>query len=236
MWRVGRRLGLTESEADLAASEVFAAAGERIGDIRPSSARGFLFSKSLHVTARIRRERGEQSAAISDRAPALEDLDESAQAREILSALLEQMPLELRVVFVLHEIEELAQAEIADIVGIPLAMVSSRLIEARDDFATHLETESELSQSLRIAAREEAPPAEALLHVLRAAGVEAVKAEPATAAPSAAATKLARSPLLLATTWLLYGLIAGFVLATALYAVGDAVASSSKIGNSGAPP
>ena len=126
VWRVVRRLGLTEPEADSAASEVFAAAGERIGDIRPSSARGFLFSKSLHVTSRIRRERGEQSAVISDRAPALEDLDESAQAREILSALLEQMPLELRVVFVLHEIEALAQAEIADIVGIPLAITAQR--------------------------------------------------------------------------------------------------------------
>src|SRR5947207_11632070 len=75
VWRLLRRIGLTEAEVDSAVREVFAAATQRIGDIRSGNERAFLFSTALHVAARVRRNRGEQ-AAISDRAPTLEDLDE----------------------------------------------------------------------------------------------------------------------------------------------------------------
>ena len=217
VWRLLRGLGVTESEADSAAQAVFKAVSQRLGDVRLGNERSFLLSSTLHVAVRARRNRGEQTA-ISDGAMALEDLDEQRQAREILGALLEQMPLELRVVFVLREIEQLTNTEIADVVGIPILTVESRLNEAQEDFATHLEAESELSLSLLTAARDEQPPVGALRRALRAAGLADIGADNDSEA-EAASSPLAglvhslrsgsprgrRSVLQIAAKWLVLG-------------------------------
>jgi RNA polymerase sigma-70 factor (ECF subfamily) len=231
VWRLLRRIGITESEADAAVQEVFAAAGQRISDIRPGSERSFLFSTALHIAARTRRTREEQ-AALGDNALALEDLDEQQQAREVLGALLEQMPLELRVVFVLHEIEHFEDAEIAEIVGIPAGTVSTRLTDAQDDFATHLESESAYALALIAAAREEQAPPGAMSRALKAAGLSraVVEAEEEAAAESAPAPRSvgegnARSPFTLAAKWLLFGWLAGLAAGSLLYALSDAMAA-----------
>ena len=229
VWRLARRIGLTESEVDAAVLEVFALAAQRIGDIRPGNERAFLFSTTLHVVARTRKNRGEQ-AVLSDRAPALEDLDEAGQAREILGALLEQMPLELRVVFVLREIEQLASIEIAEIVGIPVSVVSTRLSEAQEDFATHLESESDLSISLFAAAREERAPAAALRRALEAAGLEVPPIDAdadadAVGPPGSGPARekpARRSSLLLAASWLAVGWLLGLVVVSVVWALSDA--------------
>jgi RNA polymerase sigma-70 factor (ECF subfamily) len=52
----------------------------------------------------------------------------------VLQEVLDQMPLELRAVFVLYEIEELTMAEIAEAVGIPPGTAASRLRRARESF------------------------------------------------------------------------------------------------------
>ncbi len=227
VWRLLRRIGITESEADAAAQEVFAAVGQRIGDIRPGSERSFLVSTTLHVAGRTRRNREEQAAPLSDNALALEDLDPQQQAREVLGALLEQMPLELRLVFVLREIEQLEDAEIADVVGIPASTVVTRLSEAREDFATHLETDSDYSLALIAAAREEQAPLDAMARALAAAGVSRTVAEADLAAPSAPgvrpsrAVPAARSPFTLAAKWLVLGWLVGLVAGSLVYALRD---------------
>ena len=236
VWRLLRGLGVTESEADSAAQAVFKAVSQRLGDVRLGNERSFLLSSTLHVAVRARRNRGEQTA-ISDGAMALEDLDEQRQAREILGALLEQMPLELRVVFVLREIEQLTNTEIADVVGIPILTVESRLNEAQEDFATHLEAESELSLSLLTAARDEQPPVGALRRALRAAGLADIGADNDSEA-EAASSPLAglvhslrsgsprgrRSVLQIAAKWLVLGMVTGLVLSSVVYAVSDGAA------------
>ena len=236
-WRLLRRIGVTEAEAPAAVRDVFAAAARRIGDIRSDSERSFLFGTALHVAARVRRERSEQEA-ISDGRPALEDLDEQGQAREILGALLEQMPLELRVVYVLHEIEQLSTTEIAKVVGIPVDTVDRRLSEALDDFATHLERESDLSLSLLAAAREEQPPPDALSRALEAAGAmvttasdshaDTVNARDArTVRPAAAAaTAPQRSLFGLVAKWVVLGWIVGLVVGSAVYALSQPAPSA----------
>jgi RNA polymerase sigma-70 factor (ECF subfamily) len=228
VWRLLRGIGLSELEAAQAAQAVFKAASERIADLRPGSRRSFLLSTTLHVAARTRRNRAEHST-VSDAAPALEDLDEARQAREILGALLEQMPLELRVVFVLKEIEQLSEAEIAEIVGIARSSVASRLAEAQEDFATHLESESELSLSLLAAAREEQPPPGALAGVLRAAGIQTPSVDTgretgAVSAPGVRSVRSGspRSPFALAAKWLVFGLLVGLTASGVVYAVKDA--------------
>ncbi len=237
VWRVLRRIGVTDTETDSAAQQVFSAAAQRIGDIRKDSERAFLFSTSLHVAARVQRERTEQ-AALSDGAPTLEDLDEAQQAREILGVLLQQMPLELRVVFILHEIEQLPGSEIAEIIGIPPGTVASRLTEALDDFATHLEAGSDLADSLMIAAREEQPPEGALQRTLLAFGpsvgasVELPEAGTgAVSAPGALSARLAppvaaNPAFAIAAKWLGIGLIVGLVATSVVYALSDALAPS----------
>jgi RNA polymerase sigma-70 factor, ECF subfamily len=231
VWRLLRRIGVGEAEADAALQQVFVAAAQRIGDIRSGNERSFLFRTALHVSARMQREPSAE-APPSEAAPALEDLDDQQQAREILAVLLLQMPLELRVVFVLHEIERLPSLEIAAIVGIPEATVASRLEEALDDFATHLETGSELSESLMIAGREEQPPPNALSHTLAAVGLSAVHVETSNSESAALSSPGASSQRAgpraapdaffgLAVKWLGIGLAVGLTLTVAAYALSD---------------
>ena len=44
------------------------------------------------------------------------------------------MPLDLRAVLILFEVEELSTAEIADMLELPMGTVGSRLRRAREDF------------------------------------------------------------------------------------------------------
>jgi RNA polymerase sigma-70 factor, ECF subfamily len=145
VWRLLRRIGVPASDADDAAQQVFIAVSRRIQDIRPDAERAFLFSTALHVGARARRSRGRKREDFGveleqhvDPAPSQEELLDRQRAREMLDVMLEEMPLELRVVFVLYEIEQLTSVEIADIVGVPVGTVASRLRRAREDFAARV--------------------------------------------------------------------------------------------------
>ncbi len=225
VWRLLRNLGLSELETRSASLQVFEAATQRIADLRIGSERSFVFGTALRVAASTRKNRAEEGA-ISDYAPALEDLDEEAQARAMLGALLEQMPLELRVVFTLHLIEQLTITEVAAIIGIPIETCETRLHEAEEDFATHLDPESELAGSLLALAHEEHAPSSLLATVLSTAGVSDVELdEPipesgaVSARPPALQVTVARSPVRLAATWLVYGWLAGIVIGSAAYAL-----------------
>ncbi len=153
VWRLLRRVGVSEAEANAALQQVFGAAAQRIGDIRSGNERSFLFSTVLHVAARIQREPSSQNV-LSAAAPALEDLDDQQLAvtrnpgRTIGSDAARAAPG----VRAARDRAAGAVLEIATIIGIPLATVASRLEEALDDFATHLETGSDLSESLMVAA------------------------------------------------------------------------------------
>ena len=145
VWRLLRRFGVPESDANDAAQQVFIAVSQRLDDVRSGSERAFLFSTALHVGSRARRDRsrkredfGVDLDAQPASAPSPEELIDRRRARELLDALLEEMPLELRVVFVLYEIEQLTSSEIAEVVGVPLGTVASRLRRAREDFGARV--------------------------------------------------------------------------------------------------
>ncbi|HEY4102970.1 MAG TPA: RNA polymerase sigma factor [Polyangiaceae bacterium] len=141
VWRLLRRVGVTEDDADGAAEQVFIAVARRLPDIRLGNERAFLIGTALHVAARSRRT-SESAAVVGPLASSLADSSEARHACALLDALLQQLPFELRVVFVLFEIEQLSTPEIAQVVGVPLDAVNARLSRARDEFSEltkHLE-------------------------------------------------------------------------------------------------
>lgn len=141
VWRLLRRVGLSEAEADDAAQQVFIVAARRLAEIDPARQRAFLFSTALHIgrrahRTRSRRREDDDDALVSrrDSVPGLDELLDQKRARALLDELLAAMSEDLRVVFVLYEIEELTMAEIAQVLELPPGTVASRLRRARAEF------------------------------------------------------------------------------------------------------
>ena len=142
IWRSLRRLGVPAAQVDDASQEVFVVATRRIADIEVGRERSFLFStalriaKDVHRSASRKKESGDEDAigAAIDPAPSSDELAERKRAREKLDRALDRLPLELRAVFVLFEIEELTITEIADVLAVPRGTAASRLRRAREAF------------------------------------------------------------------------------------------------------
>ena len=69
----------------------------------------------------------------------IRDRANDAQARRQLQAILDEMDLARRAIFVMFEIDELSCDEIAATLGIPVGTVYSRLHHARKEFARAVE-------------------------------------------------------------------------------------------------
>jgi RNA polymerase sigma-70 factor, ECF subfamily len=143
LWRLMRRLGVPESDADDATQEVFSVVAQRHAEIRPGKERAFVFGTALRVARAWTRKHPppvalDEQLATADDAPGLEDLLDQREARKLLDQLLEEMSFELRAVFVLYEIEELTMTEIARALELPMGTVASRLRRAREDFQTRV--------------------------------------------------------------------------------------------------
>jgi RNA polymerase sigma-70 factor (ECF subfamily) len=140
VWRQLRRLGLTNDQAEDAAQKVFFIASNRLDDIRVGSERAFLFGAARRVAAESRRKAGtigDSSASVhdaADTAPLADELLDRRRARSVLDKVLDTMEEDVRVVFILFELEEVSIAEIAQIVGVPLGTVGSRLRRGRAAF------------------------------------------------------------------------------------------------------
>jgi RNA polymerase sigma-70 factor (ECF subfamily) len=146
LWRFMRRLGLRHDEVDDALQEVIVIAAHRLRDIQTGSEQSFLFSTAYRVAARSRKRHANRRElpddAMSEVAdPGLdpEEASERARARALVDQLLSDMPIELRAVFVLYEIEEHTMAEIAAMLDLPPGTVASRLRRARADFENRVE-------------------------------------------------------------------------------------------------
>jgi RNA polymerase sigma-70 factor (ECF subfamily) len=141
VWRSLRRLGVREADLDDATQQVFLVVNRKLSQIEPDKERSFVFQVALRIasdarrTVRRRREVGE--AALPERIDSAPLPDEDAdreRMRAVLDAVLEDMPIELRAVLLLFELEELSSMEIGELLGIPTGTVASRLRRARVDF------------------------------------------------------------------------------------------------------
>jgi len=141
VWRIVRRFGVPENSADDAAQEVFIIAARRLSDIAPGSERAFLFASAVRVAANARRALGARRECAEDAIPEGEDPRPSAEAlldqkrlRQLLDCVLDELTDDLRVCFVLYELEGMSSPEIAELLGIPVGTVASRLRRAREAF------------------------------------------------------------------------------------------------------
>jgi RNA polymerase sigma-70 factor (ECF subfamily) len=142
VWRMVRRFGVPENSADDATQEVFIIAARRLADITPGSERPFLLATAVRVAANLRRSLGtrrecaedEQTSEGVDPRPSAEALLDQKRLRQMLDRVLDGLSDDLRVSFVLYELEGLSSPEIAALLGIPLGTVASRLRRGREAF------------------------------------------------------------------------------------------------------
>jgi len=145
VWRTLRRFGLSPSDADDAAQQVFVVVARRFGDIEIGRERAFLFRTAMNVASkahRARRRRPEDADAecadSADPSPLADDLVERRRARALLDRLLAGMDRDLTAVLVLFEIEGLTMIEIAEALDVPPGTVASRLRRARADLESRV--------------------------------------------------------------------------------------------------
>ena len=139
VWRVLRRCGLPERDADEAAQDVFWILYRRLADVPAKAERAFLMGTAVRVAADRRRSLATRPEAELDREIPVRDLpaDEVValwQARVWLDEALGSLSDDQRAVFVLVEMEEMTGPEVAALLEIPPGTVASRLRSARHAF------------------------------------------------------------------------------------------------------
>jgi RNA polymerase sigma-70 factor (ECF subfamily) len=143
VWLSLQRLGVRDADLQDMHQEVFVVVHQRLHTFDGSSLlTTWLFGICLRVAAAYRRRayvRREHpvEATPEQPSPAREGPEERVSVRQQsdqLRAILDELDLEKRAVFVMFEIDELSCDEIATITGAPLGTVFTRLRAARKQF------------------------------------------------------------------------------------------------------
>lgn len=141
IWRLLKRLGVQPADVDDCAQHVFVIAAGKMPVIARGSEQAFLFGIALNIAAEARRvhlRRRDTAAGLYPSAgdPGLQpdELTERSRARLLLDRVLLDMPLELRAIFILHELDELPLHRIAVLLKIPAGTAASRLQRSRKEF------------------------------------------------------------------------------------------------------
>ena len=134
--RTLRRLGTPPSEVEDLAQEVFLALRRSWAEYdatRPL--RPYLFGIAFRIaSAHHRKSRREVAFGVlelGDTGPGPDDALQTKQARAMVLAALERIPLPRRAVLVMHELDDVPVREVASVLAIPLFTAYSRLRKAR---------------------------------------------------------------------------------------------------------
>lgn len=133
------RLGVAPDLVDDALQDVFLVVHRRLAEFAGrSSLRTWLFAIALRVArkyrARAARRPGPLDVSPVDLRASPEDHADRRRALAVLDGLLAELPDERREVLVLCEVEKLSAPEAAEVLGLKLNTVYSRLRLARQDF------------------------------------------------------------------------------------------------------
>jgi RNA polymerase sigma-70 factor, ECF subfamily len=137
VWRVLRRFGVRPTDVEDVCQEVFLIVHRKLPAFEHrSSVKTWLYGIALRCASGYRRRAYVVREITSDAEEsavegAQHDSVAHRQARALLDRILDGLDEDKRVVFVLYELEELAMAEIAEIVECPLQTAYSRLHAAR---------------------------------------------------------------------------------------------------------
>lgn len=142
VWRYLKRIGLNDADADDGAQQAFMVLSRKIDRVAVGKERAYLCRTAHRVAADMRKKahrRHEQNDDDSVEEPGRESLNPEnltgqRAAREMLDHVLLQLPIDLRTVFVLFEIEEFSTDQIADTLELATGTVASRLRRAREKF------------------------------------------------------------------------------------------------------
>lgn len=147
VWRVARRLGVSEAALDDVCQDTFVVVHRRLAEFEGrSSLKTWVFGILHHVVSTHRRTQSRKSP--THRADASVDLESlasqvrapdeaasDAEAARIAHALLAQLDDEKRSVFVLVELEGLSVPEVAEATSTNVNTIYARLRAARSEFS-----------------------------------------------------------------------------------------------------
>jgi RNA polymerase sigma-70 factor (ECF subfamily) len=143
LMRTLQRLGVAPENLEDLAHDVFLVlrgVWQEYDSARPF--RPYLFGIAFRVAASHRRRHWrEVSYAIvegQDQAPEPDRVLESHQARALVLAALQQIPLARRVVLIMHDLDEVPMRDVTKTLGIPLFTGYSRLRKARRELEARL--------------------------------------------------------------------------------------------------
>lgn len=148
VWRCLRSLGVREAQLDDAMQDVFIVVQRRLAEFDGGVAMGtWLYAIALRV-ARKYRDRARRDPLSSDDSHESDEVALSAdgeallvrnQRLELARAALATLDDDKREVFVLAQIEQMSAPEVAELLGIPVNTVYSRLRAARQAFSGAVE-------------------------------------------------------------------------------------------------
>ncbi|HEY3494006.1 MAG TPA: sigma-70 family RNA polymerase sigma factor [Polyangiaceae bacterium] len=143
LMRTLQRLGVASADLEDLAHETFLVLRSTWQTYdRTRAFKPYLFGIAFRVASSHRRRHWrEVSYADVDRpdvAPAPDRAFEANEARALVLAALQRIPLPRRVVLILHELDEVPMREVASTLGIPLFTAYSRLRKARRELEVAL--------------------------------------------------------------------------------------------------
>lgn len=154
VWRSLQRMGVPESDLDDALQEVFIVVHRKLDqyDAERAKLSTWLFGISLNV-ARKHRSRGRLTLGADLEAtpcdqPCQDTQLQRLQQAERLNVVLGKMRPEHSATFVMFELEGLSCQEIADLTGVPVGTVYSRLHKAREQFKELVEKSDKAPRGL----------------------------------------------------------------------------------------
>lgn len=137
VWRSARRLGVDAGSLEDVAQEVFVVASRRLEDFEGrASIRTWLFGITLRVVQGYRRgsrrrDRKHEALQRAGGGRGHEDPYARADAAQLLTELVQELPRKYRTAYILGELEGMTAAEIADALDVKPSTAYSRLREAR---------------------------------------------------------------------------------------------------------
>jgi RNA polymerase sigma-70 factor, ECF subfamily len=144
VWRSAKRLGVPLSAVDDAVQDVFLVAHHKLHEFEGrSSLRSWLFGITRKVVrdhrpnANARRDASDLDALPSQDVGPLHSA-EQAQSARLLQAMLDELDEDRREAFILVDLEELSVPEAADVLGVNVNTLYSRVRAARQDLGKSL--------------------------------------------------------------------------------------------------